>query len=71
MRALCDVQTCREEFDDAQLAQLLSLLDREVETETEKIKSKYTKLKQQILEKVSSIEQQDAANKGLLDALNK
>lgn len=45
-----------EEFGDDQLKSILSMLDKEVEAEVDTIKEKYTKLKQQILEKVSQIE---------------
>merc|ERR1711991_94745 len=45
-----------EEFGDDQLKQMLEMLDHEVETELEGIKTKYTKLKQQIMEKVKNTE---------------
>lgn len=45
-----------EEFGDDQLKSMLDILDKEVEVEIEAIKSKYTKLKQQILEKVKDVE---------------
>ena len=46
-----------EEFTDEQLLSILQKLDVEVEQEVDKIKTKYNGLKQQILEKVSKLEE--------------
>lgn len=45
-----------EEYGDEQLEQILKQLDEEVESEVEKIKNKYVKLKQTILVKVKEME---------------
>ena len=50
-----------EEFGDDQLQEMLKKLDSEVESEIDVIKNKYTKLKQQILEKVKNLESGDDA----------
>lgn len=46
-----------EEFGDDQLKNILEKLDKEVEEEVDAIKTKYNKMKQQILEKVSKMEE--------------
>ena len=52
-----------EEFGDDQLKHMLSMLDQEVEQEVEGIKQKYNKLKQQILERVSTMEERNVVER--------